>query len=484
MNDVPRQKLREIVDQYGQTIIDNPRLCRALLLDFCGEYRREIFVLVSAQEEQVANDLQEIPDSVPQVVLVAQLAQRLVDNRALDADAARWAVESWAFALGIQIKPRHEPERAAAAAATASPKPPAKVAPSAKTTSAVKTSPAKDEFAADWNVQVFGRPQAIPDARWDRLGETPGSVKVPSGYVLGLRLDARGDELAGWARELRRPADVVSLALLGKVTDAGLAALRVFNNLTYLEIDNAEKLTDAGMAHLTNLTGLITLNLKWCTGITDEGLSPLRALPALTNLSIAWSNITDAGLVYLEALTALSGLSLRECKRINGDGLVHLKPLPRLTSLDLAGNAQLTDAGLRHLEALTGLTKLDLSRCPLITREGIVHLRSLINLTYVDLASNEAVGDAELATLCDLPRLSSLNLSRTRITDKGLSHVSDIASLIYLDVSRCDQITDVGLYELRRLTKLAYLTLSGCKRITPRGIAKLKSQRPELYVSR
>ncbi len=55
MNDVPRQKLREIVSQ--RNILDDPRLCEALLRDLCGEHKREIFVLVAALKERVAADL-------------------------------------------------------------------------------------------------------------------------------------------------------------------------------------------------------------------------------------------------------------------------------------------------------------------------------------------------------------------------------------------------------------------------------------------
>ncbi len=47
MNDVPRQKLSEILSRYGQSVCDDPKRCESLLLDLCGEHRREIFVLVS-----------------------------------------------------------------------------------------------------------------------------------------------------------------------------------------------------------------------------------------------------------------------------------------------------------------------------------------------------------------------------------------------------------------------------------------------------
>ncbi|MDY7078996.1 MAG: WD40 repeat domain-containing protein [Chloroflexota bacterium] len=111
MNDIPRQKLCEIVAQYGTSLKDDPRRTEALLRDFCGAYKREIFVLVSALREQVAADLLASQDSVPHQVLLAQLTRRLQDNLALAEDAARWAVESWALALGVIERPLPAPPR-------------------------------------------------------------------------------------------------------------------------------------------------------------------------------------------------------------------------------------------------------------------------------------------------------------------------------------------------------------------------------------
>ncbi len=101
MNDLPRRKLCEIIAQDGLSLCDNPRRCEGLLRDLCGEYKREIFVLVSALKERVAADLLSSQTGVPREVLLARLVSRLQDNRALTEDAARWAVESWALALGL-----------------------------------------------------------------------------------------------------------------------------------------------------------------------------------------------------------------------------------------------------------------------------------------------------------------------------------------------------------------------------------------------
>ncbi len=103
MDDGPRQKLREMV-AYDRSVVEDSRRCRALLLDLCGDRRREIRVLVLAVEERVAADLRDRSVQVPAAVLVPQLTRRLVDDCGLTDDVARWAVESWALALHLPIE--------------------------------------------------------------------------------------------------------------------------------------------------------------------------------------------------------------------------------------------------------------------------------------------------------------------------------------------------------------------------------------------
>ena len=103
MNDLPRQKLRELIATYGRELCDDPRRCRALLSDHCPGARREISVLASAQEEGVPADLLRSSGGLPWEALRSRLTRRLVDARGLSEEAARWAVESWAGALGLGI---------------------------------------------------------------------------------------------------------------------------------------------------------------------------------------------------------------------------------------------------------------------------------------------------------------------------------------------------------------------------------------------
>jgi len=101
MNDVPRRTLHQIVQQYGPEVANDPRRCEALLRDFAPEYRREIFVLTSALEQGIVDDLRAMTGQMTYGVILPRLTAELSEATALSGAAARWAVDAWAEALGI-----------------------------------------------------------------------------------------------------------------------------------------------------------------------------------------------------------------------------------------------------------------------------------------------------------------------------------------------------------------------------------------------
>ena len=113
MNERVRQKLGEIIQQHGREICGQAKRCKGLLLDHCAADRREVFVLVSALEEQVVGDLLEGLGGLSWEMVCRRLVHRLAENRAIAEDAALWAVETWALALGVrseaQLSPRRPP---------------------------------------------------------------------------------------------------------------------------------------------------------------------------------------------------------------------------------------------------------------------------------------------------------------------------------------------------------------------------------------
>jgi hypothetical protein len=92
MHDAPRQKLRELINEYGRSLCDDARRCEALLKDYCGQYKREIFVLVGALKNRVAADLLKTSVGVPQALLLGRLIRRLEEETGLaGAPGWRWA---------------------------------------------------------------------------------------------------------------------------------------------------------------------------------------------------------------------------------------------------------------------------------------------------------------------------------------------------------------------------------------------------------
>jgi len=99
MNESVRHKLCEILQKHGTQPLTDPRLCESLLKDYCGQHKKEIFVLVCAVREHIAADLLTSADSMPREMLHALLVKRLQNNLALTEEASKWAVEAWAHAL-------------------------------------------------------------------------------------------------------------------------------------------------------------------------------------------------------------------------------------------------------------------------------------------------------------------------------------------------------------------------------------------------
>ena len=105
MSTTPRDVLIDIVARCGEPLLGSPQRCEGLLKDYCGERRREIFVLVSCLRVGIIDQMRR--QSGPSIKLIcARLALKLEQNLAISSDVAKWAVESWAVALGM-MKPEH-----------------------------------------------------------------------------------------------------------------------------------------------------------------------------------------------------------------------------------------------------------------------------------------------------------------------------------------------------------------------------------------
>src|SRR5271166_2887235 len=105
MSDVPGQKLREIIEEYGQAVCDDARRCEALLKDLCPEYKREIQVLVAAQKEGIVTELVASRGKIPATMIIGRLSKRLYENLGIAEQFATWSVETWVAALESLTRP-------------------------------------------------------------------------------------------------------------------------------------------------------------------------------------------------------------------------------------------------------------------------------------------------------------------------------------------------------------------------------------------
>lgn len=190
-----RETLRELVARHGPGLASDARRCEGLLRDLCGAHRREINLLVNALEERVPLDLLAAQRTMPHGLLLARLSKRLEEQLGLTEEAARWAVESWALALGVvtdaelaeQERRRAEEAVRMEAAAPPLPSPPRERPPSAPPPEAPRAAQPKKA------PQQAPMPQA-PAPR--RTGGPPAPPFDPSHDPLPAR---RGRSLRGCA---------------------------------------------------------------------------------------------------------------------------------------------------------------------------------------------------------------------------------------------------------------------------------------------
>ncbi|BAU12179.1 serine/threonine protein kinase [Leptolyngbya sp. NIES-3755] len=110
MNSAARDILRKLVEELGSNVADNPQQWRGYLNDRLAHYQLERRALTTALNEHVPEELLSSQVSIAPEVQIERLSSRLVEHLGLQPDVARWAVESWAVALGIaKSKPSREP---------------------------------------------------------------------------------------------------------------------------------------------------------------------------------------------------------------------------------------------------------------------------------------------------------------------------------------------------------------------------------------
>jgi hypothetical protein len=102
--ELPREKLKELMEKNGDSLLQDRDRCEGLLKDYCGGHRREISAIVGALEERVPLELKSSwQTAMTPEAMRARLVQRLEENRGLPPEIANYAVETWSYALGVGL---------------------------------------------------------------------------------------------------------------------------------------------------------------------------------------------------------------------------------------------------------------------------------------------------------------------------------------------------------------------------------------------
>jgi hypothetical protein len=102
------QGLRAIVQRYGIEVSRDTRKLEALLLDYCGGQKREIFLVVGAARLGIVDRLIDLRGSSPSSTTLLGLQRQMERQMGLSETAAQTSLESWCWALDLPI-PRQAP---------------------------------------------------------------------------------------------------------------------------------------------------------------------------------------------------------------------------------------------------------------------------------------------------------------------------------------------------------------------------------------
>ncbi len=103
VNDAAALALVRLLEQFGPGVAAQQDRLRSLLQDECPAAKREIAALMQAVDEGIPDDLLRVTSGEPFESLGPRLAKRLSEQKALEREAAEWAVQAWAHALGVDL---------------------------------------------------------------------------------------------------------------------------------------------------------------------------------------------------------------------------------------------------------------------------------------------------------------------------------------------------------------------------------------------
>jgi len=159
---------------------------------------------------------------------------------------------------------------------------------------------------------------------------------------------------------------------------------------------------------------------------------------------------------------------------IVGTGLRAFRGHGSLKRIVLAGSlfqskGVLQDCAMEYLADIPGLKGINVEMGD-ITDRGLSHITKLRELEYLNLGYT-FVTDGGMRWVAMLGRLRFLGLEATSITDRGLQHLENLTELEMLWLA-FTSVTDEGLKYLRNMKKLRFLDLRNCL-ISDAGVVHL-----------
>jgi hypothetical protein len=120
-----------------------------------------------------------------------------------------------------------------------------------------------------------------------------------------------------------------------------------------------------------------------------------------------------------------------------------------------------------------------------LTDQGLRAVSSLASLTFLDLSRCVNITDEGVRAVSSLPALTFLDLAASKVTDEGVRAVaSSCTALESLSLLGCFKVTDVGVRALSSLPALTSLNLTLCNNVTAAGVQVLRSTTaaPSLHI--
>lgn len=110
MNETISGIVRKLLTQYGTDLLNDRKRLEGLLLDRIPGKRKETGLLMMAARENIADELAALSERMIELPVYNRLVNRLCQDVGLDESNARWAVETWAEALGKELPDRPDPD--------------------------------------------------------------------------------------------------------------------------------------------------------------------------------------------------------------------------------------------------------------------------------------------------------------------------------------------------------------------------------------